>query len=170
MKPLELGGKRFGRLTVQTFSHIGNDRYAHWNCKCDCGKTAVVSGSNLRRGSTVSCGCFKSERTAQRMKLLGKRSPEWKTKHGDYAGGRGSKEYRAWQCMKDRCYRSSDISFPSYGGRGIKVCDRWVNSFENFLADMGRSPSPELSRGTAAGRLRLSNRRTSVRGKQRGRV
>lgn len=65
--------------------------------------------------------------------------------HGHTSNGRISSTYAAWYAMKGRCYNPRCAGFKNYGGRGIKVCDRWLNSFESFLADMGEKPSPELS-------------------------
>jgi hypothetical protein len=65
--------------------------------------------------------------------------------HGEMSGGNRSKEHSVWHNMKDRCLNSNRKTFKDYGGRGIKVCDRWLNSFENFLADMGRAPGPEYT-------------------------
>lgn len=78
-------------------------------------------------------------------------SESWRigqTIHGD-AGGYGAKgrapEYRIWSTMKDRCSNPRNANYPNYGGRGIKVCDRWLESYVNFLADMGRKPFPDAS-------------------------
>ena len=60
-------------------------------------------------------------------------------------GCTGTPEYRTWQFMKDRCLNSNNKDYHHYGGRGISVCDRWLNSFENFFEDMGKKPSPELT-------------------------
>lgn len=62
-------------------------------------------------------------------------------KHGHWVGNKASKTYEAWRSMKKRCGVSKNASFESYGARGISVCDRWINSFENFLEDMGEAPS-----------------------------
>ena len=66
-------------------------------------------------------------------------------RHGHAAKGHVTPEYRAWTQMKIRCYNPTSESFKDYGGRGIKVCARWLNSFKAFLADLGPRPSPELS-------------------------
>lgn len=63
-------------------------------------------------------------------------------KHGATANGQTTLEYRSWTCMKTRCYNPNAADFPRYGARGIRVCDRWLESFENFLADMGLAPGP----------------------------
>jgi hypothetical protein len=119
--PEDLTGQRFGRLLV-----IGpapsRPRYPKWQCKCSCGRTAVVGGQNLRNGSNVSCGCF--------------RRPHG---HASKGGDAISPTYHSWTHMVARCTDSGSDHFAHYGGRGITVCDRW-RSFENFLADMGERP------------------------------
>lgn len=66
-------------------------------------------------------------------------------KHGHDIGHHKSKEYGAWDSMKQRCYNPNAISYKNYGARGIMVCERWLNSFINFLSDMGISPSKKHS-------------------------
>jgi len=123
----DLTGQQFGYFTVVRFCEIKNGQ-ARWNCRCVCGRTTVVSNSNLRAGRMVSCGCKKSE-------LLRAKN----TKHGQNGEIR-SPEYGSWMSMKRRCQNPNDKNFKAYGGRGIKICDRWM-AFENFLVDMGRRPS-----------------------------
>lgn len=67
------------------------------------------------------------------------------TRHGHCRGGLTSPEYRSWHGMKSRCNNPRAANYPRYGGRGISVCDRWRDSFDAFLADMGRKPSPQHS-------------------------
>lgn len=121
---LDLRDQSFGRLTA--VAPIGRHRIGSiiWRCRCSCGNTADVRGDRLRRGTTTSCGCAKG------------REPE----HGHTVGGRPSREYVSWLAMKARCFRPDDRCYADYGGRGITVCDRWANSFEDFLADMGPRP------------------------------
>lgn len=128
-KLLNLKGKRFGRLLVISYGGmfpIGKygRRQAKWLCNCDCGNTISVPGSSLRSGKTKSCGCLQKE---SRIKA--------NTIHGCT----GTSIYRSWQHMKARCLTHADKDFKHYGGRGIKICERWEN-FENFLADMGEKP------------------------------
>ena len=96
-------------------------------CKCTCGGTKIANGRHLRRGSPVSCGfCNKAEMTnSNRMKY-------------------GRKAYGVWSAMKHRCNNKSNKSYYRYGGRGIKVCREWMESFDAFIQDMG-CPPPGLS-------------------------
>ena len=125
-KPLlfELGEKH-GRLTVVSFSRR-TPRGWMWNCRCECGQMLEVTGYKLRSGHTSSCGCFQRQHWA-----VGS------LKHGHARAGLHTKIYERWKGMWARCSNPSHKSFKNYGGRGIKVCDRW-REFYNFLADMGR--------------------------------
>lgn len=128
MKALELAGSRFGRLAVlrRAGSRLGSSA---WECLCDCGKTITARACHLRRGYTSSCGCLRSEiRSAVH------------TTHGELLGGRFTHEYRSWSHMKNRCGNPKNAAYKNYGGRGIRVCERWVLSFAAFLSDMGRCP------------------------------
>lgn len=122
-----LTGKKFGRLTVIDKADVDNNGCIRWNCICDCGKLITTAGKRLINGGCKSCGCYKSELTAIRNK---KNATGIKKR---------TKEYNTWANMKARCSRLEDNR---YGGRGISVCDRWKNSFKNFLFDMGRAPTP----------------------------
>jgi hypothetical protein len=97
-----------------------------WLFICKCGKEVIETPSRVLSGTRKSCGCYASERITQAN-----------TTHGNC----GTPEYISWQAMKARCYYPKNPDWRNYGGRGIAVCDRWRNSFENFLADMG--PRPE---------------------------
>jgi len=127
---IDLIGQRFERLLVERFVSL-EKQGARWECKCDCGKTTNVIGKHLRGGKVKSCGCFKDENT--RLRSL---------KHGC---ANKTAEYRAWRHMKSRCYNPNVYNYPNYGGRGIIVCERWLNSFDIFLADMGERPSAKHS-------------------------
>ena len=128
---MDIAGQRFGRWTVLEFAESDKHRNSRWLCQCDCGSRAVVHGTNLLSGHSTSCGCY--------QKSLCVTHP-MSRKHGETLNGCESKEYRAWAGMKKRCYNAKNIRYEHYGGRGIKVCDRWLHSFENFLADVGRAP------------------------------
>lgn len=132
MTRFDLTGQKFGRLTVLKFSHTDGHRFS--SCLCDCGETKTVRNSGLLSGNTRSCGCLQLEIAAANIKKL-------KTTHGMTE----TVEYYTWGSMKDRCYNKKNKAFRYYGGRGIKVCKRWISSFENFFADMGLRPSPKHS-------------------------
>lgn len=127
-------GKKYGRLTV--LADAGRDKHNHpkWLFKCDCGVEKAIKKTNVLSGLTVSCGCFFIETMKKTF-----------TKHGESIGRVASPEYTAWHRMKQRCYKEDHQDYPEWGGRGIRVCDRWLESFENFLADMGRRTSPKHS-------------------------
>lgn len=103
-------------------------------CRCVCGAELPVILSNLRRGNTLSCGCLHRERSSQSS-----------YRHGHSKAGVTSGTYTAWVNMRERCRNENVDSFKSHGGRGIAVCDRWIDSFENFLSDMGERPSQNHS-------------------------
>ena len=128
--PVVLGEKWF-RWTVLRSIEGSNPRKVM--CRCDCGIEKAVNYSNLRRGLTKSCGCLWIEIARSQ------------STHGETRGHRVSPEYTAWAGMKDRCFRVTSPKFGDYGGRGITVCDRWRDSYEDFLADMGRRPSSKHS-------------------------
>src|SRR5262245_34706055 len=121
----DLTGKRFGRLTVLSLagkrrSPCGKSELV-WHCRCDCGTEKDVRGNTLRWGSTQSCGCLHRDQM---------------TRHGRAE----TSEYFVWGSMLQRCYNPKHRQFRHYGGRGIRVCDRWGESFANFLAEMGKRP------------------------------
>ena len=99
-------------------------------CKCDCGNIWEGTIYNIIYGSTKSCGCYN--------KIWLK---ENKTKHSHHIDNKPTSEYRTWSSMKQRCNNPKNKNWEYYGGRGIKVCDRWINSFENFIKDMGLKPA-----------------------------
>src|SRR5262249_47439361 len=122
---VDLAGMRFGRLTV--IRRYGKARPTRWICSCDCGSIdVVVAGSNLKTGHTASCGCLHRDIV---------------TTHGAAKGGRNSRTYSTWAGMIQRCTNSKTSEYENYGGRGITVCQRWLDSYEAFLADMGEKPS-----------------------------
>lgn len=117
-------GSTFGRLTVTERS--GNlGRAVAWACVCQCGTKVVVRAQSLRSGNTKSCGCFRRERLAELGRTHGKTL---------------TRAYNSWSGMVARCTNQNDKRYPLYGGRGIKVCDRWMKA-ANFLDDMGEAPA-----------------------------
>lgn len=126
---IDITGAKFGRLEVLSRAeNLGG--LAAWLCRCECGSTVKVRSQDLRRGKSNSCGCLKIEQLNDRSR---------------HHGMVGTRPYRIWKNMKTRCLNSRTKTYADYGGRGIRICDRWLNSFENFWADMGPSYSPELS-------------------------
>lgn len=117
---IDLIGKRFGKLVVLSFAGKTARRQSLWVVKCDCGNDRTVRGSNLRSGHTKSCGCIKGGIITHGMS----KSPE----------------YSVWKAMLNRCRNPKARLFHRYGGRGIRVCDRW-HTFANFILDMGMRPS-----------------------------
>ena len=127
MTRLDLTGQKFYRLTVIEPASSRNG-LTRWKCLCKCGLITVVHTSSLTTGHTRSCGCaVKGTSITHGMK--------------------GTVEYRAWQLMKNRCYNRRSPDFMNWGGRGIKVCDRWLSCFENFYEDMGSRPASKSSLG-----------------------
>lgn len=123
----DLRGARFGKLVViQKQPTAGRPK---WLCRCDCGATKEALAKTLLNGGTQSCGCL-------RIAFNQKRST-----HGQAQ----SSEYRTWAAMITRTTNEKHRSYHNYGGRGIKVCERWLHSFQNFLDDMGSRPTPEHS-------------------------
>lgn len=133
MKRVEVKiGDKYGRLTVVSeLSKKNGDRF--FELRCDCGNITNVILERLRSGETKSCGCLKKEIG----KLL--------ITHGESRNMANTVEYKTWCSMKDRCYNKNNPKYKNWGGRGIIVCDEWINSYETFLSDMGRKPLPELS-------------------------
>lgn len=129
----DLTGKKFGRLTV-----IGRDKPRdgkgrnYWICNCSCGGKTSVSGDSLRKGKTGSCGCVRRE-TLSTMAF----------RHGHSVRKEVIKEYSFWIRMKALCQNKDSQRYPGVGGKGIKVCAKWDESFEAFIADVGMAPSPD---------------------------
>lgn len=121
---IDMSGRRCGMLTVGERVVEKVRTSAKWLCRCDCGNEIVVAGTALRDGQ-YCCGCVSLGRRTHGMT----RTPT----------------YKAWQSMRQRCNNPNAHGYELYGGRGITVCDRWQNSFENFFADMGAAPSKGYS-------------------------
>lgn len=121
---LNLQGDRFGRLTAVYYISGSKSKKSKWHCVCDCGSTKEVSTGNLTNGKTKSCGCLTSELTTKRN-----------IKHGMT----NKKVYKTWSAIINRCNNPNATRYENYGGRGIKVCDKWL-SFLGFYEDMGDQP------------------------------
>ena len=138
----ELTGQRFGRLVAVKRAQSPSTRApSYWLFRCDCGTEKVIRLTDVIRENapTKSCGCYRRECTRERAKKgLGVKART----HGETCPV--TPEYQSWACMRRRCRNPKATGFRNYGGRGIEVCERW-NSFENFLADMGRRPGPGYS-------------------------
>lgn len=148
----DLTGRRFGRLVVigptDHYVFASGRKVARWLCQCDCGNKSKAFAQCLKTGGTKSCGCGEQE------------SRERPRKHGMTF----TKEYKTWGQMKGRCNNPGHISYKWYGAKGITVCDRWLESFDNFYADMGPCPSPDAcidridnSKGYSKDNCRWSN-------------
>lgn len=121
---IDIKGKRFGRLLILNKVKAKNKAGAYWLCVCDCGNKTIVHSGNLRLGHTKSCGCLKKDNP-----------PNYK--HGK--SQIHDRTYRTWIGMRQRCNNLKSNGYKNYGGRGIKICERWHN-FENFFSDMGERP------------------------------
>ena len=126
-----LAGSKIGRLTVLCRNfETQTDRTIRWDCVCDCGERRSIRSSDLLSGKTKSCGCLIADIIASRN-----------ARHGFCS----APEYEVWKTMKQRCLNPRNRGLKNYGGRGISVCSRWLESFSAFLDDMGRRPSNEFS-------------------------
>ena len=128
-------GRKYNMLTgVRPDAARGGTSTWVWRCDCEAIKT-IPTGAVVG-GKTKSCGCAKNE-----LLRIGRTKHGHSTcKHTRNADG-GSSEYRSWNSMKSRCLKENDKDYPNYGGRGITICERWVNSFQDFLSDMGLKPT-----------------------------
>lgn len=127
-------GTRIGRWTIISDAGQIKGKSRSW-CRCQCGTEMLIVNSGLRNDRSLSCGCISRERF---QKII--------TKHGLRGSGKMMPEYQCWKSMMARCYGKNRKDYPRYGGRGIKVCNRWFK-FENFLKDMGKRPPGKFSIG-----------------------
>ncbi len=149
MRLINLEGRKFGKLTVISFNRMRHNSL--WNCICDCGKKSTPAGYRLLNGLAKSCGCRAIEETKKRT-----------TTHGMCK----TKTYTSWEGIIARCTNPKSTAYRYYGGRGIKVCRRWLK-FENFLADMGlRPPNLTIDRINNDGNYCKSNCRWATRAQQ----
>lgn len=134
----DLSGQQFERLKVlheveRYIAPGGSGTRRQFLCRCTCGTQVVATASRLRSGETKSCGCLQREVAATQASQLRQTHAMSKTR-----------VYRIWLGMVDRCTRSSQAKYADYGGRGIRVCERW-RRFEAFYEDMGEPPSDQYS-------------------------
>ncbi|WNM52938.1 HNH endonuclease [Staphylococcus phage S-CoN_Ph10] len=126
---IQMIGKKFGRLTVLEEEKERVNGRICYKCKCECGNTIITKGKYLRNGDTKSCGCLVKETS---MRIGSKNKTHGLSK---------LPEYNVYTTMINRCNNPNHDRYHRYGGRGIKVCDRWLESFENFYENMGNRPS-----------------------------
>jgi hypothetical protein len=121
-KAIDLVGRQFGRLTVVCSAGVSQSKRPRklWSCMCSCGNMVVRLGVSLSARHRHSCGCLESEAMTKRA-VRAKDSPE----------------YKSWAGAKQRCGNPNNPLYKNYGGRGIRMCERWFNSFDEFMSDMG---------------------------------
>ena len=110
----DLTNQRFGRLTVHGRKWCNEKKRSFWYCQCDCGNFTYVSSYDLVSRRTKSCGCFRKETTSANRKTHGMSN---------------SRLYEIWYAIKKRCLCETDKQYKDYGGRGITICDEWMNNF-----------------------------------------
>ena len=120
---MNLIGQKFNRLLVigdaERYISPSGHRMKQWLCRCDCGKEIAVTTNHLRSGHTKSCGCYAKEVSIQNG---------LKKKHGLTK----TRIHRIWTQMKTRCFNPKDEHYKDYGGRGITICDEWLNNLQAF--------------------------------------
>lgn len=129
-KLISLLGKKLGMLTVTAYAGLDGGKNAQWHCSCECGGAAIVRGSRLRSGETASCGCLRTTPKARAGVVRGDGS----------VSDEDRALYGTWTAMRARCLSKDHPSYSNYGGRGITICTRWLESFENFAVDVGPRP------------------------------
>jgi hypothetical protein len=115
-------GQVFNNWSIIKYTHTDKYKKRHYLCKCACGKEIIKNIRTILNGSSKSCGCLN-------------------IKNHIIHGKSNSRVYNIWQNMKNRCINPNSTQWKWYGERGISVCKRWLNSFENFLEDMGEPPT-----------------------------
>lgn len=116
-----LTGKKFARLTVLSFHHKDKKYNTYWLCQCECGNIRVVRATHLKNGEIKSCGCYIKE-------LVTKRNKE----NTRYDGLSNHRLYSIWKLMIGRCYNPKINGYNNYGGRGIIICQNWLENYLNF--------------------------------------
>lgn len=123
---IDITGRKFARLTAILHKY----KTPYWKCLCDCGNTVSVTGHKLISSHTQSCGCLLTD-------ILVKRNSTHRLSRRP--------EYVIWKGMKSRCLNKNNPAFKNYGGRGIKICVQWKNSFSEFFKAIGKRSHPYLS-------------------------
>ena len=129
MRLIDIEGQQIGLWKVLSRDKENKSNGTCWVCKCFCGNMKSVRYTHLRSGKSLSCGCIRDKQTGDRSRTHGLSK---------------TRIYRIWRNMINRCHYENYKEFKYYGGRGIVVCDRWRQSFQNFLNDMG-VPDDDLS-------------------------
>lgn len=125
-KVRDLTGQRFGRLVVMEMRPVPRPGRTLCLCLCDCGITTEVRANDIVGGRSTSCGCYRAE---------------LQTKHGDVK----TRLHQVWVNMKSRCLRPTAAGYGNYGGRGISICQEWLEDYRNFKKDMGETYKPHLT-------------------------
>ena len=130
-KPIDHSGIIINKILIIRFHHrnIGPKGSRFWVCKCFCGKEFITRVDSIKCKHTISCGCSRKGKPA----------------HNRTHNLRHTPEYESWARMKQRCLNKKSQSYFRWGGRGIKICKSWINSFEQFIKDMGKKPFPNYS-------------------------
>lgn len=139
-KSIDLTGQKFGNLTVLKFAYMKKHK-SYWRCLCDCGIEKVVRADKLKSGNTKSCGCIRHISNESR-------------------GWGKTRLYRIYRAMRSRCTDKNHKSYKDYGGRGIKICDEWLDnslSFYNWAMTNGYDDTLSIDRIDNNGNYEPSN-------------
>lgn len=160
-KYIDLTGHTFGRLKVINLDHKTHYKWGtilYWKCKCSCGNEKIIRGLDLKNGKTKSCGCIlKEKREANKgSKEQPKKYLIGNTKHGLHH----TRIYKIWQGLKKRCYNKSYRAYEYYGGKGVIVCDEWLNDvkvFYNWAINNGYKENLSIDRINSDGNYSPEN-------------
>ena len=124
----DLTGQKFERWTVISLAPREKGKSRRWYCKCDCGTVKDVAEAELIRGGSKSCGCYKSEKAADAHRTH---------------GGKGTRLYKVWLSMNNRCDNPNCKTYKYYGGRGISICEEWrdFGNFQKWSMENGYDPT-----------------------------